>query len=839
MDAARAFGDGDGRWEGRARASTAALFPARVIAHTIDVSDTKSDTMASRAMRRNARAGEGAAESTPLVASRFATREGRANTNAIRAFAVAVLVAVLCVMGIVQYGYTNNGVDDAYGARFASATLGDVPKSTTTTDAAALGDIISDLKDLTNKFKNFLTSATAPFNSAKSTFDQVVSQVGSLPNKVVGVKDKVGDMVDEVGDAVSGFVEDVYGTLFPTDAAKFVQKISGIVGATAELGGEEGPHFAERAGLGAIVRDLNQDVLREQLRARLYKDYVPQLGAHYEHAAKLGCSSLPKDTSEHEAAKLGCVAISSLTKVCYEAPMRDLLPEEAFSAEYQMPWPEKLGDSPFAPAQMSAGFPTAEWITCAGLEKFNIKTEVATELIKAFKLFFGALFDAITDGAKEFATDAKNAVMVPVNAIDQQVQVVGQHVNTAKDAITQATSVFGRRRLLSEEESHNLHSKVTSHAATLGMLTEHADFTYNHHMKRIEDQVLLQIEKIREILLQDPLLEDPRSLESFPHYQTNLDARRAKILAEHDEASLGAASDKLASARTALSNSMQALKNTEFEIAVTSNLEVSLEVDVSVSAFTQGDFMDMIMSKMKSPIDNPYIMSKTSMIGYGFYVNYAFGIGFKLPYFAKAEGAIHLGYTLSVPDMKVGIAANNGQFQVLFNPPVPVLTRDGETASISAHLQIGAELEIPIVQLELCWAGAICAGPKMYFAQGAQIGLDAFAAAMGAAPSDCFKGETTLQTGFSDFDYPNKPASCTLSGSGYAAGIGAYYQVPKPDASVVLTTKISQPCTVDVPDLVLYKSSSDDGFFAQAALFTPVCASNIQSGSPPPPESCE
>jgi len=110
---------------------------------------------------------------------------------------------------------------------------------------------------------------------------------------------------------------------------------------------------------------------------------------------------------------------------------------------------------------------------------------------------------------------------------------------------------------------------------------------------------------------------------------------------------------------------------------------------------------------------------------------------------------------------------------------------------------------------------------------------------MGAAPSDCFKGETTLQAGFSDFDYPNKPASCTLSGSGYAAGIGAYYQVPKPDASVVLTTTISQPCTVEVPDLVLYESSSDDGFFAQAALFTPVCASNIQSGSTPPPESCE
>ena len=781
--------------------------------------------------RRASGASAGAGESTPLVGARDANTNARRTTTT--TLAAGVLVVFLCALGIAQYANTGDRAYDAAPPRVSSSTLG-AKSMTTTRDAARLGDPISDLQDLTQQFENYLNAATAPFNQAKSTLNTVVSQVASLPDKVGDVKDKVADMVDDVGDAVEGFVEDVFAKLFPTDADAFVNKIGSVFSSAAALGDEESPRFTEAAALGAIIRELNQDVLRERLRGRLYANYVPQLGAHYEKAARLGCSALTADTTEEEAAMLGCTPLKSLTNVCYDAPMRELLPEEALSQEYAMPWPEKLGDSPFAPGIMSVGFPTAEWQTCAGVSKFNIPKEVATELIRAFRLFFGALFDGITEGAKEFATDAKNSIMVPVNAIDEQVQVVGNHVDSAVSAINSATSAFGRRRLLSDEESHKLHSKIQSHSATLGTLAEHVDITYNHHMRRIEDHVLLKIEKIREILLQDPLLEDPKSLESFPHYHTHLSFRREK-----DRASLGSASEELASARSALTNAMQALKNTEFEISVTSDLEVALEVDIATSAFTQGDFMDTATSKMKKPIENPYMMSKTVMLQFGFYLNFNFGIGFKLPYFAKADAAVHLGYTFAVPDMKIGIAAKDGNFQMIFDPPKPTLTRDGETASISAHLQVGAELEIPIVQVELCWAGAICAGPKLYFAQGAQVGLDAFAAVMGAAPPECFQGETTLQTGFSDFEYTNKPASCTLSGSGFAAGIGAYYQVPKPDASVKLTTVVSTPGSVKVPDLDLYESSMDDGFYTRGALFTPVCASEIKEGTPAPPESCE
>jgi hypothetical protein len=793
-------------------------------------------------------------ERTPIL-SRFRTRQHTQRGNgsddddgastrtmsmtmksyAIRFSVIAAVatVGVLCTVNVFHVGRVGTGGLWGVEQRFETAARGSATTEETNDEPAHLGLSLSELENKAKEFTNLFNAGKAPFKQATDSFNNLAWWVRSgLLTNVNSMKQDITGFPDWIGESVGDLVEGVFKKLFITDAGDFVNSIATKFSssAAADLGsaGDVSASFEERSAMGSIVRKLNQDVLREQLRAKLYPNYTPKLGSAYEKAATLGCSSLSADTSAHEAAKLGCVPISSLTKVCYEAPMRDLLPETAFELEYSMPWPEKLSDSPFAPMEFKVGFPTAEWETCAGIEKFVIPTEVATKLIAAFRLFFGALFDAITDGARDAAVQAANSMMVPINAIEGQINVAKGHVDTAANSVSRVTNIFnGRRRLLSTTESENLHAKLKTHSESIATLAAHADLTYQAAIKRIENDVLFKIEKIRQILIKDPLLEDPKSFEFFPDYNKHFAARLGG----------GPASEKLSSCREALIGAMQALKNTEFEAAITSNLEVAVKAELSASAFMSGDFMDSIASKMKKPVQNPYMLSKTQMLGYGFYVNMAFGIGFKLPYFAKAEGHAELGYTLKVPNMKLGVKSENGQFNVLFNPPKPAIERDGESASVSAHLQIGAELEIPIVQIELCWAGAICAGPKMYFAQGAQVGLDAFAAAMGAPPADCFPGETTLAAGFSDFEYPGKSSKCTLSGSGFAAGFGAYYQIPKPDASVILTTTISQPCTVDVPDLVLFSSSKEDGFYTQGAVFDPVCASSI-TGSTPPPQQC-
>ena len=122
---------------------------------------------------------------------------------------------------------------------------------------------------------------------------------------------------------------------------------------------------------------------------------------------------------------------------------------------------------------------------------------------------------------------------------------------------------------------------------------------------------------------------------------------------------------------------MAELKNTELDIGITSDLELSLEAALSGDAFVQGDFFKAIMAKTKKPIDNPFMIRKTVMVAYGFYLNLAFGVGFKLPYFAKAQAQTKLEYGLSIPDMKIGIKSESGKFSVYFDPPKPVLKQDG------------------------------------------------------------------------------------------------------------------------------------------------------------------
>merc|ERR1712159_23507 len=658
-----------------------------------------------------------------------------------------------------------------------------------------LGNIISDLQNAIKRAQDTLNAGKNAFNQVGSAFNSLGSEIDSFPDKLNGVKNEVGKLVGSITDKVEGFVDEVYGKLFPTDAGAMVSDIAGKFMPAASLGEQrEGSHFEDISAIGSLVRKLNQDVLREDLRQVLYKGYVSKLGAAHKRAAELGCNNLPANTTDNEAAKLGCTSIKSLSKVCYDAPMRDIFPESAFSHEYEMPWPKKLGDSPFSPAQIDVGFPSASWETCAGINKFNIPPKVATDLIEAFRLFFGALFDGVTESAAEAATEAKNAIMVPINSIDGQITIIKNHVSTAQKHMASISKAFGRRRLLSEEEVAEHHHKLRQHAEALAASIAHADFAYKSHMQRIEDRVLLGLENIRELLILDPLLRDPKRMTAFPDYDALLEKRAKKMGVKHDSAARG-------------------------------------------DAFVQGDFFKAIMAKTKKPIDNPFMIRKTVMVAYGFYLNLAFGVGFKLPYFAKAQAQTKLEYGLSIPDMKIGIKSESGKFSVYFDPPKPVLKQDGLAASVSAHLQVGAELEIPVVQLELCWAGAICSGPHVYFSQGAQIGMDMFAAAMDNPPQ-CFDGETTLQSYFTDFDYPNKPAACSLTGSGVASGIGAYYQVPKPDALVKLVTTLSAPCEADIPDLVLYESSKEDGFSAQGQIFSPQCVADIKSGSAPPPDKC-
>ena len=66
------------------------------------------------------------------------------------------------------------------------------------------------------------------------------------------------------------------------------------------------------------------------------------------------------------------------TLFCYNVPIDEVFTPDVINVEYKMPWPTKMGDSPWAPASLKAGFPVARWEACAGLLVFDIPNSPRT-----------------------------------------------------------------------------------------------------------------------------------------------------------------------------------------------------------------------------------------------------------------------------------------------------------------------------------------------------------------------------------------------------------------------------------------------------------------------------
>ena len=90
-----------------------------------------------------------------------------------------------------------------------------------------LGNIISDLQNAIKRAKDTLNAGKNAFNQVGSAFNSLGSEIDSFPDKLNGVKNEVGKLVGTISDKVEGFVDEVYGKLFPTDAGAMVSDIAG------------------------------------------------------------------------------------------------------------------------------------------------------------------------------------------------------------------------------------------------------------------------------------------------------------------------------------------------------------------------------------------------------------------------------------------------------------------------------------------------------------------------------------------------------------------------------------------------------------------------------------
>jgi hypothetical protein len=82
------------------------------------------------------------------------------------------------------------------------------------------------LRDNINRVENLFNAGKNAFNQVGAAFDDLSRDIQSFPGKVNGVKNEVGKLVGTIGDKVEGFLEEVYGKLFPTDAGSMVNDIA-------------------------------------------------------------------------------------------------------------------------------------------------------------------------------------------------------------------------------------------------------------------------------------------------------------------------------------------------------------------------------------------------------------------------------------------------------------------------------------------------------------------------------------------------------------------------------------------------------------------------------------
>lgn len=504
------------------------------------------------------------------------------------------------------------------------------------------------------------------------------------------------------------------------------------------------------------------------------------------------------------------------TLFCYNVPIDEVFTPDVINVEYKMPWPTKMGDSPWAPASLKAGFPVARWEACAGLLVFDIPKQLATDVLNVLHAFFMTLFDEIKQDTLDAVNDVKSEIMVPMNeaanlagsAKDVATKVKGE----IDDLISSVKSISGkRRRLLSHDkvtiDEHALHEATAtlleSHRRSIASVLSHASEIYDTRMRKLENNVMLSLETTRVALIEDPLL---------------LKASTRSEL-ERTTAALGGNPllDASKKASDALNTAMQSIKDSHVKVGVQAGMKLQFRLDAKANAFKSGDLLELVDGKFP----NPYQTRHLVMLGFGFYLDVLISAKLSLPYFARLDAQAVLEWTLEMGELEYAIELVDGKVNIITEEPRMNLERYG-AASIAVDMQVGLVLEIAHVDVKLCFAGVACSGPESAMTQGVYAGLDMFAAVVVGNPVD-FEGTTSLSAYFSNYEYKKE---CAIGDKEtFAAGIGAYYEVPKTEAKLdIVTSVLSDDLQLKaVNTLNLIDTTGNDDYFAQGEIFPMQC----------------
>lgn len=627
--------------------------------------------------------------------------------------------------------------------------------------------------------KNAKSAVTTTINDINDVINDLTT---AIPNKANEIASKIEDVSKSIPNAVNKVVNELISEAFPADADEFLSQITGAL-KTASLG-------ASSAEAGSRVVNGKSDHFSTVLAHNRVRAMIRDaLGREETH--------IPSEEQANLGGKCGTPELT------ISLPLEEILPASLVDLSYDMPWPKKLGDSPFAPATLTAGFPDPSWTMGFEISEFVFPKKVATGILDAFMAFFKPLFQSIGDGALDAADEVKDSMMSPIDALKSSVNTAKDTANTVKSKLNSVTQSLSGRKLLSDEiETHAEHLRAV-HAATSAHL-KYAENVHDQFLDRVEHLVLLQVAKVRTALLEDPWLEKPDTITQFPHMHAQL-----------GDAVLQDAAD---AAKQELIDAMQALKDFTMKAVLFTKLHVEFAVEAQASAFKSGNVLDLVKglptsASFEVELPVPYTPFTMKM---------SLGADLSLPYFLQAEAKGEFSYSVDVTGMEVGILVTDGTLNAVLPDPQVELT-PYLNANLHAHAQVGLVLTVNDITTQLCMPGMVCSGPKMKAEQRAYAGADMAATVNNQGTQAC----SALSAKFNDnFEYDDayrakRCSSASFGGVDCSVVVGAYFQVPKTDIDVVLKTDVDiGGVSICVPDVQLYTypgSTNDPNFLLKLA----------------------
>ena len=290
-----------------------------------------------------------------------------------------------------------------------------------------------------------------------------------------------------------------------------------------------------------------------------------------------------------------------------------------------------------------------------------------------------------------------------------------------------------------------------------------------------------------------------------------------------------------------------------FELVITGDFGVKTK---AVRSFNNGDLFE-VYPPFKKKLDK-MIAKMTADIYVTFPwpfpvgIKFSFKPSFSMPsyFYANVQTELNLGFEARIP---TGISSKYIKPKGTFNM---VNNGDGQSLEMEAHAQIGLLAEIEEAFFGICLPG-MCVGAHGMASFGIFGGLDIFQA-VHVDRTQCVRPgyPSTLSTHFTDYDYDQSTKKkCSVS-EGYTGGVGVYFLVPVP----ITQADIRMKSTIDIgfvddfiikhfkiPPIVPYEDDPDtaidesaysfmriDGtctHSGNASILVPVCETNASLGS--------